>query len=263
MKLIFWGTRGSSPVIGTKVGNFNSNHSSCVEVIAGSDSLIIDAGSALGAAIRSRYTKGQREFTICMSHFHWDHILGLISLYDLFYKGISLKMYSPDENLKKYIMALFQPAYCPIDQSVIVKTFEFVQVKKEVQIQSFKLSFSEIPHTGKTFAIEVEAASKRALYMSDVNLTLLKENPFKNPPDVLICDSFHLKAHQVERQDWGHSSSEQAALFAQTIHAKKLALMHYDPSYNDNEIEQLVQEAKQAAPKLNIHATQDGDEIAL
>lgn len=263
MKLIFWGTRGSSPVIGSKVGSFNSNHSSCVEVVAGADSLIIDAGSALGAAIRSRYTSGQREFTICMSHFHWDHVLGLISLYDLFYKGISLKMYSPDENLKNYIMTLFQPAYCPIDQSVIVKAFEFFQVQKEVQIQKFNVSFSEVPHTGKTFALEVAVGSKRALYMSDVNLSLLKENPFTGTPDLLICDSFHLSAHQDERKDWGHSSARQAALFAQKIHAKKLALMHYDPSYNDSDIERLIQEARLAAPQLEIHATQDADEINL
>jgi len=263
VKLIFWGTRGSSPVIGSKVGSFNSNHSSCVEVTSGSDSLILDAGSALGAAIRSQYEKGQREFTICMSHFHWDHILGLISLYDLFYKGISLKMYSPDENLKSYIMTLFQPAYCPIDQSVIVKAFEFIQVKKQAQIQSFNVSFSEIPHTGKTFAIEVESHAKRVLYMSDVNLSLLNASPFKGPTDLLICDSFHLKAHQEERKDWGHSSSQQAARFAQSIQAKKLALMHYDPSYGDKEIELLVKEAKEAAPALDIHATQDGDELSL
>jgi hypothetical protein len=76
---------------------------------------------------------------------------------------------------------------------VIVKAFEFFQVKKHAQIQSFNVSFSEVPHTGKTFALEVEAKSKRVLYMSDVNLSLLKESPFKNPTDLLICDSFHLK----------------------------------------------------------------------
>lgn len=101
------------------------------------------------------------------------------------------------------------------------------------------------------------------VYMSDVSLSELKKNPISNPPKVLVCDSFHLNEHQKIRSDWGHSSAEQAAEFAEKCGAGILALFHYDPSYKDADLERLVAEAKSSTTTVKVHATQDGDEIRV
>ncbi|MEZ4814395.1 MAG: MBL fold metallo-hydrolase [Bdellovibrionota bacterium] len=263
MKLIFWGTRGSSPVIGHLHEGFNSHHSPCVEFVCANDSVIVDAGTALGDAIRSKYKSGKREFSICLSHFHWDHILGLISIYDLFYTGIKLKIYSAEERSQEYISTLYFGAYCPIDPSIVSRSLEFVHVKKTAKISGFDISFSEVPHAGKTFAIEVVRDGRRAIYMSDVNLTELKNSPFLESPDLLICDSFHLKKDHETRRDWGHSSGEQAAQFATAIKARTLALFHYDPNYTESEISAVLAEATSASPELKIIAPQDNESVDI
>jgi phosphoribosyl 1,2-cyclic phosphodiesterase len=263
VKVFFWGTRGSSPVIGLNEGAFRSYHTPCVELKSGDDSLIIDAGTPVGYAIRAEYAKGKREFSICMSHFHWDHILGLISIYDLYYMGIKINIYSGTENAAEFIPALFNPAYCPIDRNVIMRSFNFIHVKDKMKVGSFDVRFVEVPHTGKTHAIEVTKEQKSMVYMSDVSLQELKENPFHTAPKLLICDSFHMKQHQKLRGDWGHSSAEQAVYFAQKCNAGILALFHYDPNYKDQELQGLVEEAQGAATTVKVHATQDCDEITF
>jgi ribonuclease BN (tRNA processing enzyme) len=91
----------------------------------------------------------------------------------------------------------------------------------------------------------------------------MNKNPFTTPPKVLICDSFHLDEHQKIRSDWGHSSAEQAAQFAEKCGAGILALFHYDPNYQDGELERLIAEARSSVTKVKVHATQDGDEIII
>lgn len=263
MKLFFWGTRGSSPVIGANEGAFRSFHSPCVEVTKGSESIILDAGTPVGNAMRAEYSKGKRDFSICMSHFHWDHILGFISIYDLYYMGVNINIYTRDENAEEFIPALFNPAYCPIDPKVILKSFKFHHVKDHVKIGAFDVRFVEVPHTGKTHAIEVTSDGNSMIYMSDVSLQEMKKNPFSKAPKVLICDSFHMNEHQKIRSDWGHSSAEQATEFAEKCGAGILALFHYDPNYKDNDLKRLIEEAKGAAKKVKIHATQDCDEIII
>lgn len=263
MKVFFWGTRGSSPVIGAHEGAFRSFHSPCVEVKSATDSVIIDAGTPVGYAIRAEYKKGKRDFSICMSHFHWDHILGFISIYDLYYMGVNINIYSGNEKAADFIPALFNPAYCPIDPKVIMRSFTFHHVKDHVKIGGLDVRFVEVPHTGKTHAIEVMSENKSLVYMSDVSLQEMKKNPFSVAPKVLVCDSFHLNEHQKIRSDWGHSSAEQAAEFADKCNAGILALFHYDPNYKDADLKRLIDEAKGAAKNTKVHATQDGDEITI
>lgn len=155
MKLFFWGTRGSSPVIGSREGSFRSFHSPCVEISSGTDSLIIDAGTPIGNAIRAEYQKGKRDFSVCMSHFHWDHILGFISIYDLYYMGITINIYSGNEKAAEFIPALFNPAYCPIDPKVIMRSFKFFHIKDHVKINGFDVRFIEVPHTEKLMPLKL------------------------------------------------------------------------------------------------------------
>ena len=71
-----WGTRGSIPTPGPSTIRFGGN-TSCVEVAAGNDRLILDAGTGirlLGQQVLS--ASPAKEATILLTHFHWDHIQG-------------------------------------------------------------------------------------------------------------------------------------------------------------------------------------------
>lgn len=244
-------------------GAFSSHHTPCVELDSG-ESLILDAGSALGPALRLKYEQGTREFSILLSHYHWDHLLGLISIYDLFSSGIKLKIYTAQPEPEQTISMLYQTAYCPVDWRIIFRSFEFHQVKEEVEIGSYRVRFGEVPHTGLTFGFEIEQRGKKLIYMSDIDLKELKKSPFSDGPDLLICDSFHLQEDKQARGGWGHSTAVEAVQFAHKIRARQLALFHYSPTYRANELQKLHDEATKANNKvLELHMPQDGEYIQL
>src|SRR5205814_429419 len=74
----FWGVRGSIPTPGQTTVFFGGN-TSCVEVRADGEIIILDAGSGirpLGEALAAEFGGQPIELTLLITHTHWDHIQG-------------------------------------------------------------------------------------------------------------------------------------------------------------------------------------------
>jgi CheY-like chemotaxis protein len=78
-RIRFWGVRGSIPVPGKGTVRYGGN-TSCVEVRADGEIIILDAGSGirlLGLALDKEFGPRSMKLTLLISHTHWDHIQGL------------------------------------------------------------------------------------------------------------------------------------------------------------------------------------------
>jgi len=74
----FWGVRGSIPSPGPGTVNYGGN-TSCVELRADGEIVILDAGSGirgLGLALAREFKEQPISVTILITHTHWDHIQG-------------------------------------------------------------------------------------------------------------------------------------------------------------------------------------------
>ncbi|HYR59292.1 MAG TPA: response regulator, partial [Chthoniobacteraceae bacterium] len=74
----FWGVRGSIPSPGRGTMGVGGN-TSCVEVRADGQLIVLDAGSGirpLGLALDAEFKDAPIELTLLVSHTHWDHIQG-------------------------------------------------------------------------------------------------------------------------------------------------------------------------------------------
>src|SRR5260370_898717 len=79
MRCKFWGVRGSLPSPGPETCRYGGN-TSCVEIRAGGELIILDAGSGirkLGLALQREAAGQPIRGSILISHTHWDHIHGL------------------------------------------------------------------------------------------------------------------------------------------------------------------------------------------
>ena len=77
-QLTFWGVRGSIPSPGPDTVLTGGN-TSCVEVRADGEIIILDAGTgirALGLALAAEFGDQPIDLTLLISHTHWDHIQG-------------------------------------------------------------------------------------------------------------------------------------------------------------------------------------------
>ena len=78
-RIRLWGVRGSIPVPGKSTVRYGGN-TSCVEVRADGEIIILDAGSGirlLGLALDKEFGPRSMKLTLLISHTHWDHIQGL------------------------------------------------------------------------------------------------------------------------------------------------------------------------------------------
>src|SRR5215467_5061390 len=78
-RIRFWGVRGSIPVPGKSTVRYGGN-TSCVEVRADGEIIVLDAGSGirlLGLALDKEFGSRSMKLTLLITHTHWDHIQGL------------------------------------------------------------------------------------------------------------------------------------------------------------------------------------------
>ena len=78
-RIRLWGVRGSIPVPGKSTVRYGGN-TSCVEVRADGEIIILDAGTGirlLGLALDKEFGPRSMKLTLLISHTHWDHIQGL------------------------------------------------------------------------------------------------------------------------------------------------------------------------------------------
>jgi phosphoribosyl 1,2-cyclic phosphodiesterase len=96
----FWGVRGSYPVPGSETVRYGGN-TACVEVRAGSRSIILDAGTGiigLGRDLmrRSALMGKSISTTLLFSHFHHDHTQGLPFFSPFYDRSASIKIFGPE-----------------------------------------------------------------------------------------------------------------------------------------------------------------------
>src|SRR5437879_5594099 len=75
----FWGVRGSIPTPGPTTVRYGGN-TSCVEVRADGEIIILDGGTGLrplGRNLVQEFNGKALKLTLLLTHTHWDHIQGL------------------------------------------------------------------------------------------------------------------------------------------------------------------------------------------
>src|SRR5258708_3006342 len=93
LQVRFWGVRGSIPTPGPATVQYGGN-TSCVEVRANDQIIILDAGTGLrplGRELMAEFGDRPLELTLLLTHTHWDHIQGL---------PFFLPVYQPNSRLR-------------------------------------------------------------------------------------------------------------------------------------------------------------------
>ena len=91
---------------------------------------------------------------------------------------------------------------------------------------------------------------------------------FFRDADLVICDTMYSLADSVSmKEDWGHSSNIVAVDLCHEARAKRLALFHHEPTYEDEDIQRMHQESiryeelTREGPPLEVICAYDGLEV--
>ena len=297
-RIRFWGVRGSIPVPGKGTVRYGGN-TSCVEVRADGEIIILDAGTGirlLGLALDKEFGPRSMKLTLLISHTHWDHIQGL-------------PFFSPAYNEKNVIRVLgyegaraglatilagqMETPFFPVSLRELPSHLAIEELKEaEFQIGKVEVRSKFANHPGICAGYRLSAASGSIAYFPDnepyepLKMHLAsragisqeeardfaiaereKMVEFLQGCDFAIMDTQYTDEEYTDHIGWGHSSLSSVVSLALDANVGRLLLFHHDPNHDDEIIDKMVERARALVAKsgkpLEVEAAREGAEILL
>jgi phosphoribosyl 1,2-cyclic phosphodiesterase/FixJ family two-component response regulator len=288
-RLKFWGVRGSIPTPGQTTVFFGGN-TSCVELRADGQIIILDAGSGirpLGEALAAEYGSEPMEITLLVTHTHWDHIQGFpffLPAYDARNRVHILGYEGARDGLAATLAGQMESPYFPI----ALKQMPGNIVIEELKEMSFKIGAIRVEacfsnHPGICVGYKLFTSNGTVVYLPDnesfthhstkahgSTLPSTIENnlaSFIRDADVLIIDGQYSAEEYETHVGWGHGCVDHVVQFALESGVKRLYLFHHDPAHDDRFISNLLMHARtivqKAGSTMRVEAAREGEQLAL
>jgi phosphoribosyl 1,2-cyclic phosphodiesterase/ActR/RegA family two-component response regulator len=296
-RLKFWGVRGSIPAPGRETIRFGGN-TTCVEVRAEGELIILDAGSGirpLGLALTREFQGKPLEMTLLITHTHWDHIQGFPffvpaysprnTLHVLGYEGAS-------RSLQETLSGQMESPYFPIGLKEMPGSIIFSELRDlHFSVGRVRVQASYVNHPGICVGYRLFTRDGSITFIPDneqyVRLKSSPADPSATTPDsleyarhqdqkliefirnsdVLIADSQYDAQEYAAHVGWGHSCVDDSVTLALRAGVKHLYLFHHDPAHSDDKLAGMVRHAREFAAAqggdLTIEAAREGVEVVL
>jgi phosphoribosyl 1,2-cyclic phosphodiesterase len=286
MSVRFRGVRGSTPAPGAATARYGGN-TSCVEVRAGNEILILDAGTGirdLGIDLCAEHGSDPIKATLLISHTHWDHIQGLPFFAPAFARRNQLRLMAApgagarvDRGLRNQADAIHSPV--SLAQMLAIRPVEELAAEGAA-IGPFFVKAAALNHPGGCAGFRIEAGGASIAYLPDHepfasisagSTTSASESKtealaeFIRGVDLLILDTQYTPAEYPARLGWGHGCLPDSVSLAARAGAHQLALFHHDPSHSDEAIDAMLNGARALADgsRLDICAAAEHASILL
>lgn len=275
MIVTLYGVRGSLACSGSEIEMYGGN-TSCVSVSESDDTvLILDAGTGiryLGVVLDKKI----RRVDILLSHFHLDHLQGLGFFKPLYDPFMEVHIYGPassNHDLYKQLARYFSMPLFPVAiRDFPCKLYLHAVPRVEFSIGMFNIFGQMICHPGFTLGYRITSPNGKIAYLPDHEPALgSKHFPLEAEwtsgyeiaagVELLIHDAQYTEEEYPSHIGWGHSTIDQAVLFAQLTKVKKLVTFHHDPEHTDNILDNMTSKAIAALPPhtLELRCGREGD----
>lgn len=295
--LKFWGVRGSIPTPGAGTIFYGGN-TSCVEIRADGEIIILDAGSGirpLGLQLASEFQGTPLHLTLLISHSHWDHIQGFpffLPAYNPVNRVKVLGYEGSRAGLESVLSAQMESPYFPIGLKQMPGNIKIVEMKEfAFDVGPVKVKATFTNHPGICMAYRLETSTGSVAYLPDNEpfqrlrslpshaVSSAEENAayartqdqrlidFVKDVDVLIIDAQYNDREYQKHVGWGHGCLDDVVALAILARVKRLFLFHHDPGHDDAEVSRMVAWARQIVAErqssLRVEAAREGMEVLL
>jgi phosphoribosyl 1,2-cyclic phosphodiesterase len=288
VRLRLWGVRGSIPTPGPSTVWYGGN-TSCVELKAAGETVILDAGSGLrnlGEKLIEEAGGQPLRLHMLLSHTHWDHIQGFPFFRPAYQPAnhIRLMGYSGvRHNLDRILDVQMEDEYFPVQMADMLSELEVLHVSETFQCGALTGHCFMTNHPGKCSGFRFDTSVGPILYVPDNELNRsgqathmpretaqhLRERFVETVAGarVLIHDAQYTRAEYANRVGWGHSAVEDTVELAGEAGVERLILFHHDPLRTDEAVNRLVVMARELVRErgwtMRVDAAREGMEIVL
>ncbi len=247
MIIRLWGTRGSIPVSSPHTARFGGA-TACIEVRKDSgERLILDAGSGIHALGDGMSHEAPTECAICISHLHWDHIMGLTCFAPLYDPAQKLTLYGAATPKPFYqsIRGLFDETYFPVPWDSLPHR-DIVEFCPGKEFTACGMAIKTCPtcHPGSCMAFRVEADGWTFVYTGDHECSDAKATErlldFMAGADVALVDGHFFLNDYATHKGWGHSAIEHWPKPLADRGVKHCIFTHHAPTHTDSELQNAI-----------------------
>ncbi|MFK8035901.1 MAG: MBL fold metallo-hydrolase [Hyphomicrobiales bacterium] len=175
-RLTLWGVRGSTTNTSPNVKEFGGD-TACFQLEVPGRHIIFDAGSGiieLGQKLVASNQSQKIVLDIILSHFHYDHILGLPFFAPLFDPRFQIRILAADSvdgtGVDAVLDQIFSPPFCPITRDMFRAkvTTQVLIASASLQVASeLKVTAAALPHPGGNCGFRVDIDDKCLVYTGD------------------------------------------------------------------------------------------------
>lgn len=304
MKIKFWGVRGSLPSSSspseakeqvarllrdflnrgyksvTEIDQFLNERktvdingygvaTTCVQVQSEDQSIIIDGGSGIkylsDALAENRFE--QKTYHILITHFHFDHILGLPFFTPHFVPGCTVKYYCVQPECEQIIRGLFQKPIFPVGYEDLKADIQFIKLSpyEKRYINGFSVTPYLLDHPDPCYGFRIENDGKVYGHAVDTEATrttieeLGQDAGLYENLDLMYIDAQYVEEEMKAKAGWGHGTFERAFNLCRNFNIKQVYMAHYDPSASFADIQATKEKARVAfeQPDLKDKTTWD------
>ena len=235
-------------------------HTACVEISTDSSQLVIDGGSGLRRLGEKMMLGpaglGRGEMHILMTHFHWDHIIGLPFFIPLFVPGNDIHFYAVQEDLEERIRAVFRKPNFPVPYEALPSKIHYHQIaaRQPKAVGDIVVTPYELDHPDPCWGLRIENKGRVLTYAVDTECNRLSRKEMGEDAKlyenshVLIFDAQYSFLEAAEKVNWGHASAPVGLDLAIREGIERVYFVHHDPAASD---EKIMKSAAQTAEYFN------------
>jgi ribonuclease BN (tRNA processing enzyme) len=251
MRVTFRGVRGSVPWA-VPEGIVHGCNTPCLELhdAASGAILILDAGSGIAGVQPSR-TADAAAVSLLLTHYHWDHLLGLPFFGALYDPRQTLTIHTPtlEAHDPAWLETIFRSPFFPVPYDGLPNKPGVEMVSAgAVPVPGFSITAIGLNHPDGCLAYRIRGASGDLVYATDHEFgDPAYDEPlaaFAAGAAAIVLDAHFTPEERPQHKGWGHSDWRQCAEFAAANGIGRLWLFHHKPGRSDRALEDIRDNAR-------------------